>query len=170
MIAPVSADSLRKTGIFPNTAGDFGNLSVDLVGLGAQRQIRMHEMPVFPAYSWVSRKAGRKAGLGGWGGRDRTFTFPKRDAHQLDGHVRMRPLSSRSRRENLSFEKVGSLKTPNPRDFRQSRGASNLGNLRSVPIYGFPVVVKERGVGLMKRIASPVTRLLQPQPLKVGHV
>jgi hypothetical protein len=53
VIKPVFADSLRKTGIFADVAGDFRKL-VPKSYLGVRRQNRTREDPAFPAHSRVS--------------------------------------------------------------------------------------------------------------------
>ena len=76
VIKPVSADSLPKTGIFADKAGDFRRFPPQARQSGSPETKRMREKPGFPAHSRVSWEAWPNAGLGGCLGRDRTQTFP----------------------------------------------------------------------------------------------
>jgi hypothetical protein len=60
VIERVSADSLRKTGIFAVEAGDFRRFPPQVGKAGAQRRKRMPKKPGFPAHSHVSREAWAK--------------------------------------------------------------------------------------------------------------
>jgi hypothetical protein len=65
LIEPVSADSLPKTGIFAETAGDFRRFRLRFGKAGVRRPKRMREKPGFPAHSRVSWEAWQTAGMRG---------------------------------------------------------------------------------------------------------
>jgi hypothetical protein len=66
VIKPVSADSLRKTGIFADKGGDFRRFPAQIGEPGVRRRNRMREKPGFPAHSRVSWEGRPNAGMAGW--------------------------------------------------------------------------------------------------------
>jgi hypothetical protein len=65
VIKPVADNSLRKTGIFAERAGDFRRFPPQDRRTGSPETNRMREKPVFAA-SHVSRAARPNAGMAGW--------------------------------------------------------------------------------------------------------
>src|SRR3954447_5523561 len=73
MIKPVSAESLRKTGIFADKAGDFRRFPPQVRRTGESGdEIECTKSRDFPGHSRVSWQPELNAGMAGWGGRDRT--------------------------------------------------------------------------------------------------
>ena len=73
MIEPVSAESLRKTGIFADKAGDFRRFPPQDRRTGSpETKLECAKSRDFRPYSAWSVGAWPNAGMAGWGGRDRT--------------------------------------------------------------------------------------------------
>jgi len=78
LIEPVSSDSLPKTGIFAETAGDFWRFPPHVRQRGSPETQAIARKPVFPARFRVSRKARQIAGMRGWRrSANRTRLLPK---------------------------------------------------------------------------------------------
>ena len=69
---PVSGDSLCKTGIFADVAGDFCRLRPPYLQTKGPETESKARKPAFPAHSRLSWGTWVNAGMAGWGGRDRT--------------------------------------------------------------------------------------------------